>query len=363
MGDEVALIPRSFTGEAPPTETSSVTGLFCYEGVSRKEMDEPRAYAGDCVTIAGVPASVAVGDTLTSSKNPILYPIDTPPLAPPTLSMEFGANNGPLAGTEPNTIVASSKIRDRLVSETDNNVTLKLEKSASDSEKTTVFARGELQLGILIETMRREGFEMMLTPPRVLTSKDPETGEKMEPFEEVFVDVDSEYAGTVISALTEKRKGVVIDMSESGEGKSRIVLHVPSRGLLGFSSEIATVTKGSAVVNHVFLENRPHLGLLESSYGKPKMVCNASGKATGFALQGLSARGTLFVKPGDLVYSGMVVGELTKPGPDLEVNASKFIFIGLGVAVMNTFCLPGASLTKIYSLSFLSCFPQPKARN
>lgn len=321
VGDEVLLLKRIKAEENSKAKSfSQVGGLFCYEGVSRTPMEE-RAFAGDCVTVAGVPDLVAVGDTITSKANPIMRPIDTPPLAPPTLSMDFGSNNSPLAGSEPGTIVASSKIRDRLIAETDNNVTLKIEKSATDSDKTTVFARGELQLGILVEQMRREGFEMMLSPPRILTTKDPETGELMEPFEEVIVDVESDHAGTVISSLTEKRKGQMVEMSESSDGRARIFFHVPSRGLLGFSSEIASATRGSAVVNHVFLENRPHLGTLESSYGKPKLVSNANGKASTYALASLASRGTLFVQPGDDVYSGMVVGELSKTGIDLEVNA------------------------------------------
>jgi len=319
ISDTVALLRRNSSGEAPAAPTS-VSGLFCYEGVSRKPMDT-RAFAGDCVTLAGVPDSVAVGDTITSATNPVLKPIDTPPLAPPTLCMEFGANNGPLAGLEPGTIVTSSKIRARLIAETDNNVTLRVEKSATDAEKTTVYARGELQLGILIEQMRREGYEIILSPPKVLTHKDPETNQEFEPFEEVIVDVDSEYSGTIVSALTGKRKGILVEMKESSDGKSRLIFEVPSRGLLGFSSEIASATKGSAVVNHVFLENRHHLGVLESSFGKPKLVCNSSGKATGHALMALSSRGTLFVSPGDELYSGMVIGENAKTGPDLEVNA------------------------------------------
>jgi len=319
VGDGVSLLAREGQ-QSDELPSSSVSGLFCYEGVSRKPM-EAFACAGDCVTLAGVPESVAVGDTITSKSNPVKEPIDTPPLAPPTLSMDFGTNNGPLAGSEPGTIVASSKIRERLVAETDNNVTLKIEKSSSDAEKTTVYARGELQLGILVEQMRREGFEMILTPPRVLTVKDPETDELLEPFEEVIVDVDSEFSGAVVSSLTNTRKGQLVEMTETPDGKARLLFHAPSRGLLGFSAEIASETRGSAVVNHVFLENRPHIGMLESSYGKPKLVCNTSGKATSYALQALSNRGTLFVEPGDELYSGMVVGEQARVGPDLEVNA------------------------------------------
>jgi GTP-binding protein len=194
-----------------------------------------------------------------------------------------------------------------------------------------VLARGELQLGILIEQMRREGFEIVISPPRILTYEDEQTGQLFEPFEEVTVDVDAEYSGTVVSALTGDRKGILMEMinggtgekdknSSSNDGKSRLIFEVPSRGLLGFHSEIATLTKGSAVVNHVFLEDRPHVGSLHGMT-KSKLVSNAQGKATAHALASLAARGTLFIEPGDMVYSGMVIGENAKPSsPDLEVN-------------------------------------------
>jgi GTP-binding protein len=330
VSDNVVVLPRNYTPAAEGTVTSNapdalrisppsaISGLFTYKGISRTPY-EGRAYAGDIVTVSGVPDSIAVGDTITGATNSILVPIQTPPLAPPTLCMDFGANDGPLAGKE-GTIVASSKIRDRLLYETDNNVTLKVEISQTDSEKTIVYARGELQLGILIEQMRREGFEMIVSPPRILTRKCEKTGKTLEPYEEVVIDVDSEYSGAVISSLTGDRRGILLEMSEStSDGKSQLVLEVPSRGLLGFNSEIATATKGSAVVNHLYLEDREEqtlgMGLV-----KGKLVSNDTGKATGYSLSSLSARGTLFVEPGENIYAGMVIGENTKPG-DLEVNA------------------------------------------
>ncbi|KAL7580280.1 hypothetical protein ACA910_013013 [Epithemia clementina (nom. ined.)] len=335
IGDSVKLLKRrpgdeefdsTFDAAAAATPSpasippQAVAGMFCFRGVSRTPL-EGRSFAGDCVTLAGVPESVAVGDTITSAMNPIDQPLYTPPLVPPTLSMEFGANNGPLAGRD-GTIVTSSKIRERLFAETDNNVTLKAVKSDTDPDKTTVFARGELQLGILVEQMRREGFEIVLSPPKILTWTDPKANEVYEPFEEVTIDVDTEYAGTVVSSLTSSRKGVLKEMTEtSADGKTRLIFEVSSRGLLGFNSEIAAATRGSAVVNHIFLENRPHIGLLDSSFGKSKLVANAPGKSSSHALSNLSARGILFIPPGVEVYSGMVVGENAKPGADLEVNA------------------------------------------
>lgn len=324
VGDNVMVMRRNSDTTTTTTTTpfgpsSNITGLFIFEGINRVPLKDGRAYAGDVVTIAGIPDSIAVGDTITSVNNPVSEPIDTPPLAPPTLCMDFGANDGPLAGKD-GTQISSSKIRARLLAETDNNVTLKVEPSLTDSEKTVVYARGELQLGILIEQMRREGFEIVISPPRIITRTCPDTNRLLEPYEEVIIDVDSEYAGTVISALTGDRRGVLIDMSESSatDGKTTLTLEVPSRGLLGFSSEIATSTKGSAIVNHLFLEDRVH-SALGSGLVKSKLIANDAGKATGYSLGTLSARGVLFIEPGDDVYSGMVIGENAKTG-DLEVN-------------------------------------------
>jgi GTP-binding protein len=321
MGDNVVVLPRNMLWDSTELKMSlqsTVSGLFYFKGISRTQY-EGRAYAGDIVTVTGVPDTIAVGDTLTGANHPVPQPIHTPPLAPPTLCMDFGANDGPLAGNE-GTIVASSKIRDRLLFETDNNVTLRVEVSPNDTEKTVVYARGELQLGILIETMRREGFEMIISPPRIVTKTCPKTGKTLEPYEEVVIDVDSEYSGTVISALTGDRRGVLLEMSESSaDGKSQLILEVPSRGLLGFSSEIATATKGSAVVNHLYIEDREQQSL-GMGLVKGKLVSNETGKATGYSLTTLSARGTLFIEPGEQIYAGMVIGENSKPG-DMEVNA------------------------------------------
>lgn len=322
ISDSVTLLRRQSEGEDTNSErqgpSSSVTGLFANRGVSRVALDPAVAYAGDIVTLAGIPESIKVGDTLTSTENQVPNAIDTPPLAPPTLSCLFGANNGPLAGKE-GSIVASSRVRQRLINETDNNVTLTVEKCESDAEKTVVFGRGELQIGILVEQMRREGYEMIITPPQILTSICPATGNKLEPFEEVTVDVDSEYSGTVVNALTGSRKGVLVEMTDDAQGKARLKFEIPSRGLLGFGPEIASATRGTAVVTHLYLEEREHVGIIGQGSDRGKLVCNELGKATLFALESLQARGTLFVEPGDMVYPGMVIGENAKSG-DLEVN-------------------------------------------
>lgn len=321
MNDKVKVIPRE--GPVVAGTETTLGGIFVNKGISRTPFEDDRAYAGDIVTLFGVPEHMAVGDTVTSVESPIDEAISTPPLAPPTLSMEFGANTSPLSGTE-GTIVTSSKVRERLFHETDNNVTLSVEMSETDSEKTVVLARGELQLGILAEQMRREGFELTISPPRILTKECPDTKKKLEPFEEVIIDVDSEYSGTIVSALTGERKGILMEMNENADGKSRLKFEAPSRGLLGFSSEIASVTKGTAVVNHCFLEDRPYAGALGLDSSRSKIVSLAQGKATQFALGNLAQRGTLFVEPGDLVYPGMVIGESAKSRDiDMDVNPMK----------------------------------------
>ena len=319
LNDNIAVVKRDAT-ELPDTlPTGTVTGVFVNRGISRTPLEPAVASAGDIVTLAGVPDSIAVGDTVTGAANPVPTPVETPPLAPPTLSMDFGANTGPFVGQE-GTIVTSSRIRERLMSETDNNVTISVVKSETDSEKTIVYGRGELQLGILVEQMRREGYEFMISPPRIVTKTCPDTGKKTEPFEEVIVDVDGEYSGTVVNALTGARKGVLLEMTEnSADGKTRLIFEAPSRGLLGFGPEIATLTRGTAVVNHCYLEDREFAGNLGVGLDNSKLVSSDQGKATSYALASLTDRGTLFIEPGDLVYAGMVIGENAKSG-DMDVN-------------------------------------------
>ena len=176
-----------------------------------------------------------------------------------------------------------------------------VEKCESDAEKTVVLGRGELQIGILVEQMRREGYEMIITPPQILTHTCPTTGKKLEPYEEVVIDVDAAYSGTVVNALTGPRKGVLVEMSDDTHGKTRMKFEVPSRGLLGFGPEIATATRGTAVMHHCYLEDREYAGPIGTGSERGKLVSNEMGKATLFALESLSARGTLFVAPGDMV--------------------------------------------------------------
>ena len=334
INDNVRVLPRqdkdsnnikNIEAESNISEyVSTVSGIFVNKGVSRMPLESGIASAGDIVTIAGVPDSMKVGDTLTSASNPVNECIETPPLAPPTLSMDFGANSSPLMGKEGD-IITSSRIRSRLIKETDNNVTLQVTTVDTDAEKTRVYGRGELQIGILIEQMRREGFELTISPPQVVTRVCPDTKKVLEPFEEVIVDVDDEYAGTIVNALTNNiRGGVLMDHQTSSttgggmQNKTRLIFEIPSRGLLGFSSEIATLSRGSAVLNHTFIEDRPKASLQESSL-KGKLISSDSGKASLYALASIAERGTLFIETNDLVYAGMVIGENSR-GSDLEVN-------------------------------------------
>jgi len=323
-GDKVSILPRDLLPEVEDRiviaqlATSTVSGIFVTRGVTRTDLEPPIASAGDIVTLSGVPDSITVGDTVTLKDNPVQKPIETPPINPSTLSIEIGANIGPLAGSE-GTIVASSKIHDRLRSETDNNVALSIKRSEIDTEKTVVNARGELQLGILIEQMRREGYEMTVSPPQIITTVCDETGDKLEPYEEVVIDVESEYSGTVVNLLTGSRKGVLINMRESSDNKTRLDFEVPTRGLLGFGSDIATVTRGSAVVNHLFIANRKYAGNI-GDISKGKLVSNDTGKASLYALANISKRGELFIEASDLVYPGMIIGQCKNGAGDLEVN-------------------------------------------
>lgn len=173
-----------------------------------------------------------------------------------------------------------------------------------------MYGRGELQLGILIEQMRREGFELIISPPRIVTKTCPDTNKELEPFEEVTVDVDAEHAGTVVNALTGARKGVLMEMVEnSADGKTRLIFEIPSRGLLGFGPEIANDTRGTAVINHCFIEDRPYAGAMAIGYDKGKLVSSETGKTSLYALSMISERGTLFIGQGEETYAGMVIGE------------------------------------------------------
>lgn len=308
VGDKIKVLSRD--GEVLFPE-SRCTKLFYLEGLTRVDVTE--AHAGEIVSLAGCEGGVA--DTICAPD--VDVPIRTVPISPPVISMTFSPNDSPLAGRE-GTKLTSNMIKDRLKKEVENNVTLSLRVS-SNSEAIDVQGRGELQIGILIETMRREGFELTVSPPLVLT-KISDDGKKLEPFEEVVVDVDNDLQGIIIESMS-NRKGNMIEYKEIGE-KSRLVFHAPSRGLLGFRYEVLSATRGNATVNSAF----SHYGEVPagtlSGLKKGKIVSMESGKAVGFALFAIEERGALFVKPQEEIYEGMVIGEASKSG-ELAVNPCK----------------------------------------
>jgi GTP-binding protein len=272
------------------------------------------ADAGDIVSIAGL-AKATVADTLVAPG--VKEPIAAQPIDPPTLSMTFRVNDGPLAGREGDK-VQSRVIRDRLMKEAEGNVALKVTQ-AEGADAYEVAGRGELQLAILIETMRREGFELTVGRPRVLMQKD-ETGTMVEPVEEAVVDVDEEFSGAVVEKLSQRR-AELIEMKPSGGGRVRLVFHAPTRGLIGYLSELMTDTRGTAIFNRTFLEYQPYRGDIAQRH-TGALIANGDGEAVAYAMFNLEDRGPMMIHPGDKVYQGMIVGEHTR-GNDLEVNVLK----------------------------------------
>ncbi len=293
-------------------EQGRLTKLHVFRGVEKIPVEE--AEAGDIVSIAGL-EKASVSDTLCDLS--VAEPIKSTPIDPPTMAITVSVNDSPLAGTE-GSKVTSRMIRDRLFAEAETNVAIKVKESdAKDSFE--VGGRGELQLGVLIENMRREGFELSVSRPRVLFKKDA-NGEILEPVEEVVIDVDDAFSGVVVEKLS-SRKGEMIEMKPSSGGKTRIVFYVPSRGLIGYQSEFLTDTKGSGVLNRIFHAYVSYKG--EIAFKKNgALIATDPGEAVAYALWNLQERGVLFIKPQQKVYAGMVVGENAKQG-DLEVNVLK----------------------------------------
>ena len=304
-GDEYLLIKAD--GEKAKSRVSKLIG---FKGLDRIEIDE--AEAGDIVAIAGF-NDIDVGDTVADPANPT--PLDPLHIEEPTLSVIFSVNDGPLAGTE-GKHVTSNKIRERLEKEMETNIAMRMEPLGDASFK--VSGRGELQIGILAENMRREGFEFLLARPEVVIKE--ENDVRMEPFEHLVIDVPEEYQGTVIEKLG-KRKAEMVSMTPMPDGTVRIEFEIPARGLIGFRSEFLTDTKGEGVMNHSFLEYRPYTGTVESRT-QGALISMDNGEAVAFSLYNLQARGTLFIEPQAKVYNGMVIGESARPG-DLEVNPLK----------------------------------------
>jgi GTP-binding protein len=294
-------------------ETGRLTKLLSFRGLDRVVVEE--AEAGDIVAVAGL-SEGTIPDTIGSPD--LAGPLPATPVDPPTLAMTFRVNDGPLGGREGKK-VTSRQIRDRLLREAEGNVAIKITES-QESEAFEVAGRGELQLGVLIETMRREGFELTIGRPRVLTRDNPETGDKEEPFEEVLVDVDEPYAGVVVEKLS-RRKGVMQDMRPSGGGKVRLTFHIPSRGLIGYHGEFLTDTRGTGIMNRMFSGYEAWAGNIEGRRAG-SLISSEGGNAVHYALFYLQERGTMFVEPGEAVYVGMILGEHSRES-DLDINPIK----------------------------------------
>jgi GTP-binding protein len=294
-------------------EQGRITKLLAFRGLERTPVDE--AGAGDIVAIAGM-AEATVADTLCAPE--VTTAIAAQPIDPATLAMTFSVNDSPLAGQDGDK-VTSRVIWDRLAREAEGNVAIKVTQSAT-KDAFEVAGRGELQLAVLIETMRREGFEMSISRPRVLYRTDPETGQRLEPIEEVVVDVDEEYAGAVVEKLGERR-GELKDMRPAGSGKQRLVFHAPSRALIGYHGEFLTDTRGTGVINRLFHGYAPYKGPI-ATRRTGTLISLEQGAAVAYALWYLEERGPLFISPGEKVYGGMIIGEHAR-GADLNVNPLK----------------------------------------
>ena len=290
-------------------ENAKITKIIEHRGIEKVSLES--ASAGDIVVVAGF-SKATVADTLCAPD--VTEPIPAMPIDPPTLTMTFFVNTSPLAGRSGKKLT-SRMIGERLFKEAETNIALRVSQS-ENNESFEVSGRGELQLGILIETMRREGFELSVSRPRVVMH-DGENGEKLEPIEEVVIDVDDEFSGVVIEKMT-KRKATITEMKSSGGGKTRIVFSAPSRGLIGYLSEFRTDTRGTGIMNRVFSGYEPYRGPI-SQYRPGVLVSMESGLTTTYALHNLEPRGVLFVGPQTEVYSGMIIGEHSKEN-DLEVN-------------------------------------------
>tara|TARA_R110002126_G_scaffold13118_4_gene57053 strand:+ start:195745 stop:197550 length:1806 start_codon:yes stop_codon:yes gene_type:complete len=291
-------------------ESFRLTKLLRFEGIERKPVDE--VSAGDIICIAGIKEST-VSNTICAPE--VEIPIQSTPIDPPTMAITITVNDSPLAGREGSKLT-STMIRDRLLAEDEGNVAISVTESAN-KDAYEVGGRGELQLGVLIETMRREGFEMTVSKPRVLIRE--EDGMKLEPYEEVFIDVDEEYSGTVVEKM-QLRKAEMTDMRQS-IGKTRITFRAPSRGLIGYQSEFMTDTRGTGVMNRVFLEYGPYKGDIRGRHNGV-LVSNGDGQAVSYALFNLQDRGFMFIEPQSSVYEGMVVGQHNREN-DLDVNILK----------------------------------------
>ena len=308
VNDAVKVINDS--GEV---ERTRITKIMAYKGLERVALNE--AHAGDIVAVAGI-VKGTVADTICAPE--VTEAIEAQPIDPPTLAMTFSVNDSPLAGREGDK-VTSRMIWDRLQKEAECNIALKISRTET-TDAFEVAGRGELQLGVLIETMRREGFELSISRPKVLFHKD-ESGNLLEPVEEVVIDVDDEFSGTVVEKLSQ-RKAELLEMIPSQVGnKTRLIFHAPSRGLIGYHSEFSTDTRGTGVMNRIFFAYEPYKGEIES-HRNGVLISSENGTAVAYSLWKLQDRGPMFIEHNSPVYVGMIIGEHTKSN-DLEVNPTK----------------------------------------
>ena len=303
---------HALSPEGKIVETGRASKIMAFRGLERVPVDV--ANAGDIISIAGL-TTATVADTIADPT--VSEPLHAQPIDPPTLSMRFAVNDSPMAGREGKK-VTSRMIRDRLFREAESNVAIKVTESA-DKDSFEVAGRGELQLGVLIEMMRREGFELGISRPRVLFRED-DDGQKTEPYETVVIDVDDEYSGTVVEKMA-SRKAELTDMRPSGGGKTRITFSAPSRGLIGYHGEFLSDTRGTGIMNRLYEKYGAHKGKIEGRKNGV-LISNGAGEANNYALGPLEERGILFVAHQEALYEGMIVGENAKTD-DLEVNPMK----------------------------------------
>ncbi|AOL22989.1 GTP-binding protein [Erythrobacter litoralis] len=307
VNDPIHAIDR----EGNVVETGRATKLLSFRGLERVPVES--AKAGDIIALAGL-EKATVANTIADPA--VSEPIAAQPIDPPTLAMRFAVNDSPLAGREGDK-VTSRLIRDRLMREAETNVAIRVTES-EDKDSFEVAGRGELQLGVVIETMRREGFELGISRPRVLFRE--EDGQRMEPYETVVIDVDDEHSGTVVEKM-QRRKADLTEMRPSGQGKTRITFSAPSRGLIGYHGEFLSDTRGTGIMNRLFEKYGPYKGPIEGRINGV-LISNSDGEAVAYALNALEERGELFIAPQTRIYEGMVIGENAKPD-DLEVNPLK----------------------------------------
>ncbi|MEM9085844.1 MAG: translational GTPase TypA [Pseudomonadota bacterium] len=307
VNDPIHAIDR----EGNVVETGRATKLLSFRGLDRVPVES--AQAGDIIALAGL-EKATVANTICDPA--VTTPIEAQPIDPPTLAMRFAVNDSPLAGREGDK-VTSRMIRDRLLREAETNVAIRITES-DDKDSFEVAGRGELQLGVLIETMRREGFELGISRPKVLLRE--EDGQKQEPYETVVIDVDDEHSGTVVEKM-QRRKADLTEMKPSGQGKTRITFSAPSRGLIGYHGEFLSDTRGTGIMNRLFEKYDAYKGPIEGRINGV-LLSNSDGEAVAYALNALEERGELFISPQMKLYEGMIIGENAKPD-DLEVNPMK----------------------------------------